>query len=65
MKKRWFVVAPQYDGDFLWKVCSTTSRDSFLNVYLADAYKEEKDFDNEIDALRYSTKKNNRKAKVI
>lgn len=57
MKKRIFIVAPLYQHDHLWKVCSTTSKESFLLVYQSDNYEELKDFDDEIKAKEYATKK--------
>ena len=53
MKKKLFIVQPVYDGDILWRVCSTTSRKAFLEAYWADEYEEEKDFTNKMDAVKY------------
>lgn len=57
MKKRWFIVVPYYQEDKLWRVCSTTSKMTFFNAYQLDEYEEEKDFDNEPDALEFARKK--------
>lgn len=53
MKKRYFIASPIYEHDILWKVCSTTSKRAFLEVYQADNYKEEKDFCDEAEAIHY------------
>jgi len=59
--KRIFIVAPQnYDGDTLWKVCSTTSKDSFSDIYWKDNYEEMADFDNKTDAINYAKSKGHR-----
>jgi hypothetical protein len=40
MKDRIFIVAPQYDGDTLYVVCKSKSRNSLLDIYFADKYEE-------------------------
>jgi len=46
-KKRYFIVAPQHELDFLYQVCSTHSRGSFFEIYANDEYYEEASFDDE------------------
>lgn len=65
MKKRYFIVRPIWEGDNLWKVCSTTSKKSFLDVYQMDEYKEVKDFDNETDPVKYARSKGCKRAYII
>ncbi len=65
MKKRFFIVAPQYDGDVIHKVCSTVASDSFLEIYFRDDYEEEKDFTDIKSAIKYCKSKGYKRVKII
>jgi hypothetical protein len=41
MKKRIFIVAPNYEGDKIHHVCSTTSKKSLSDIYVSDNYEIE------------------------
>lgn len=65
MKKRYFIVAPQYDSDELHKICVTTARDSFLEIYWRDDYEEVKDTTDLKSAIRYCKLWGCKRVKVI
>lgn len=65
MKSRVFIVAPQYEDDFLHIVCKTNDKDNFLDIYHTDRYDEIDRTDSMESAVAIAKKHGARKVKVI
>ncbi len=65
--QRLFIVGPAHDEDTLWQLCSTCERNSFLEVYGSDKYREVYSSDSEADVRAYATAMgvNGKKVKAI